>query len=383
VKIVIYCQHVLGIGHLLRTVEICRALASHEVILVSGGPALDGPVPKHVQQVKLPDLQMNREFKALFSSRGQTPLEKIKTERRRRLLALFERERPDLLLIELYPFGRKAFRFELDPLLDHIHRCPPPHCRIVCSVRDILVEKEDAARHEYRALETLNRRFDAVLVHADPGLVGLEETFGPFSEIAIPVIYTGYVAARVQQGCAERVRRRLQLAENEALIIASAGSGSVGARLLESAVRAFERLQARNRCRLVVFSGPFITAREFEKLNQMAGRGVIVEKFAPDFLCHLAAADLSLSMGGYNTTMNILVTGVRALVWPFAQNREQRLRAERLEKLDALTLLADEDLHPSRLAARMDAKLAAPAPPPVGLNLDGAANTARWIEQAF
>ena len=86
-------------------------------------------------------------------------------------------------------------------------------------------------------------------------------------------------------------------------------------------------------------------------------------------------------MGGYNTTMNILATGVRALVWPFVQNREQRLRAQRLEKRGALTLLNDEDLRPVRLAGLMDEKLAASPPPPVELNLDGALNTARWIEK--
>ena len=44
-KIVIYCQHVLGIGHLFRSLEICRALSGHEVILITGGPQLDSPLP--------------------------------------------------------------------------------------------------------------------------------------------------------------------------------------------------------------------------------------------------------------------------------------------------------------------------------------------------
>ncbi len=35
-KILVYCQHVLGVGHFFRTLEICRALAGHDVVLVSG-----------------------------------------------------------------------------------------------------------------------------------------------------------------------------------------------------------------------------------------------------------------------------------------------------------------------------------------------------------
>jgi len=64
-KIIVYCQHVLGIGHFFRTLEICRALYRHEVILVSGGPGVPAAVPDHLRVVRLPGLQMNREFKGL------------------------------------------------------------------------------------------------------------------------------------------------------------------------------------------------------------------------------------------------------------------------------------------------------------------------------
>jgi predicted glycosyltransferase len=93
----------------------------------------------------------------------------------------------------------------------------------------------------------------------------------------------------------------------------------------------------------------------------------------------MAAADLSVSMGGYNTTMNILATGVPALVWPFPQNREQRLRAERLDQMGILKVAADEDLEPGRLADIMARVLSAADRVPVGIELNGAANTAAWI----
>jgi predicted glycosyltransferase len=84
-------------------------------------------------------------------------------------------------------------------------------------------------------------------------------------------------------------------------------------------------------------------------------------------------------MGGYNTTMNILATGVPALVWPFPQNREQRLRAGRLAKEGILKLIEGEDLHPDRLAGIMDQMLATSNRSVSKFDLDGAANTARWI----
>jgi predicted glycosyltransferase len=106
---------------------------------------------------------------------------------------------------------------------------------------------------------------------------------------------------------------------------------------------------------------------------------VDIQRFTPDFLDYLAAADLSVSMAGYNTTMNLLAARVPALVWPFAQNREQRLRSERLAGLGALRVLADRDLDPQRLAVLMGQALAQTARPAADIDLCGAANTACWI----
>ena len=229
-KIIQYCQHVLGIGHLFRSLEICRALSDHEVILVTGGPQVDTGLPEHVREVRLPDLQMNQEFKGLFSSQKDNSLEQIKANRQKCLLAIVEREKPDIFLVELYPFGRKAFRFELDPVLEALGKRESAPCSVICSVRDILVEKEDRIKHESRVVKTLNRYFDAVLVHADPSLAQLNETFDQFDEIEIPVIYTGYIAAKPMPPAGRNLRRQLQIGADEFLIIASAGGGTWGHR---------------------------------------------------------------------------------------------------------------------------------------------------------
>lgn len=382
-KIIQYCQHVLGIGHLFRSLEICRALCGHDVIMVTGGPQVDSDLPGHVRHVRLPDLQMNREFKGLYSSQKNTTLDQIKEQRQKRLFDLFKKEEPDVFLVELYPFGRKAFRFELDPVLQAISAERLPACRVVCSVRDILVEKEDSAKHEARAVKTLNRYFDAVLVHADPILAQLDETFDQFDEIEIPVVYTGYIAPRPKPDAGPKIRQQLQIGADEFLIIASAGGGNVGGPLLETVVRAFEQLNVPKPCRLKVFSGPFLERENLGRLKKVAGQNVQIERFTPDFLSYLAAADLSVSMGGYNTTMNILASGVPALVWPFPQNREQRLRAGRLAEAGVLQVIDGEDLDPDRLAGLMEQMLASPKPRPAKFDLDGAVNTAAWLTKWF
>ena len=378
-KIIFYCQHVLGIGHLFRTLEICKEMVGHEVILVAGGPAIDAPFPEHVTVIHLPVLQMDSEFKGLLSADKNASLNQIKQERQKKLLAIVEKERPDIFLFELYPFGRQAFRFELDPTLLAIRK-HPSRCAFISSVRDILVEKKKP-KHEQRAIERLNRYFDAVLVHSDPKWFALKETFNRFDEIKIPVIHTGYIAPKPLNDARSRIRKQLGIAEEDVMIIASAGGGSVGKPILESTIRAFDHLNIEGAPHLFVYTGPYIPESEFEDLKALKqSPGIQISKFTSDFQSRLTAADISISMGGYNTTMNILSAGVSALVWPFAANREQRLRAERLAERGALKRLRDQDLNPENLARIVEETLTGKGLQEVDIDLNGAAHTVQWLE---
>jgi predicted glycosyltransferase len=382
VKILQYCQHVLGVGHFFRTLEILRALSDHEVILVTGGDRVAADPPPHVREVHLPALMMDADFKALHGGDEAASVEAIQAERKRRLFGIFEETAPDLFLVELYPFGRKKFRFELDPVLAGIREGTVPPCRTACGLRDILVEKDDAASYENRVVKTLNRWFDALLIHADPKLIRLEETFSRVSDLDVEIVYTGFVTPQPAPDARERVRRSLGIGADEKLIVASAGGGKVGAPLLEAAIEAFPLMKSAETSRLLVFTGPYMDDDVVDRLQSRAGDRVRVSRFTSDFLSHLAAADLSVSMGGYNTAMNILAARVPALVWPFARNREQRLRAERLIGLGAaMRVLEDDDLKPARLARLMADELGRRERPEVPVDLDGAARTALWVNE--
>jgi len=380
VKIIIYCQHVLGVGHFFRTLEICRALDQHQVVLVSGGPETPAPLPPHVRRLQLPELAMDHAFQNLHTTDGQS-VTQTRASRRAMLEHLFREETPDLFLIELYPLGRKAFRDELDPVLAQIREGRLPPCRVVCSVRDILVEKESQDRHEKRAVDTLNRWFDALLIHADPSVIRLEATFDRMDDIRIPAAYTGFVAPPVRPaGNRTAWKAARGISPEQMLIVASAGGGAVGVPLLNATTRAVPHLPEDRPIQMHIFTGPFMDAQEVQRLKQCADHRTHIHRFTADFPAWLQAADLSISMAGYNTCMNILATGVRALVHPFDQNREQGLRAKLLEDRGCLGVLSTEDLDPPRLAERMARQLSMPRQEgacPVDIN--GAAHTARWI----
>jgi predicted glycosyltransferase len=372
-KLMVYCQHVLGIGHLCRIMLILKQLHNQRITLVLGGPRVDVRLPDHVRVVQLPGLRMDEDFSGLLPVHAGQDTAVIKDQRTRLLLEVFNELQPDLLLVELFPFGRNAFSFELLPLLDLSRE--QKKCRVACSVRDILVERDNSVKFEQRVIDRLNRYFHLLMVHGDPKLIRLAETFSRMDDINIPVSYTGYICQPPQADDRNRIRGKLQLQEKDILIVVSAGSGSVGMLLLKAATEAFALLDSVDSCRLQVFTGPYISNQNFRKLAAAESRRICVQRFSDDFPSWLAAADLSISMGGYNTTMNLVAAGCRGLIYPFEQNHEQRMRAERLAQKGCLQLLSSQDLAPPVLSEKISAILTT-RPGPAEILLDGAERTA-------
>ena len=328
-------------------------------------------LPGHVQLLTLPPLMMDPEFKNMLSKTGS--LDEIKEERRHLLMEGFNVFRPDLILTELFPFGRRQFRFELIPLLESAKekdRIRP--MKVVCSLRDILVEKDGKPGYQSEVIQTLDRYYDLLLVHSDPEMVRLDETFPRFAEISIPTEYTGFVArpapARKDNG-------------GRKIIVASSGGGRVGADLLSTSVKAVRKIP-RADVELRIFMGPFMEDADRSALEKLASSDprISLHPFSPDFLSELCHADLSISMAGYNTCMDILSSRTAAIVYPFSQNREQAMRAAKLEEMGFLRVIhgLDPDLLKCQIEMFLDGKFKFPG---CAINLSGAGNTALAIEK--
>ncbi|MBW2618690.1 MAG: glycosyl transferase [Deltaproteobacteria bacterium] len=384
-RIIHYCQYVLGVGHYFRSLEIAAALSDCEVIMVSGGPEVEAVLPAHVRQVLLPGLKMEHAFGPLVPTEPGRRIGRVREERAERLKRLFKEEPPDLFLVELFPFGRNLFRFELLPVLQKIHQGAYGPVKVASSVRDIIVPKYNQKQAGRRALGLLNYYFQALLVHADPKVQTLAETFHRADQIEIPVIHTGYVTPRPAPGAGRRKRAQLGLGPDERLIVASIGGGGFGGELIEAVLAAFARLSEPT-LRLEIFTGPLMAEADFSRLSAAAQDSpkIRVRRFAPDFIDWLAATDLSVSLGGAGTVLNTLAAGARALIYPL-QNQEQPRRAEKLAAVGAVGLLSEADLDPARLADRILAELDPRArPPALPIDLDGAKTSAevlsRWLE---
>jgi predicted glycosyltransferase len=376
-----HVQHLLGIGHVMRVAHVARETAALglEVTVLSGGGRL-GLDWGGAQVRELPAARArDGSFKVLVDAANQ-PLDAAFHERRRALvLDAFERVQPHVVLMESYPFGRRAFRRELDPLIAaaQVRR---PRAPVRVSIRDILGAKSNPARYAEIA-ERIRRDIDAVLVHGDRRLVGLEASFPAAPAIADQLRYTGYVT---DARSTEAEARLSGVGRGE--VVVSAGGGAVGGSLLRAALAARPLTSV---CDFVwrLIAGPNLPQAEYDDLAGKLSPGVILERFRNDFQNLLWNCHVSLSQAGYNTILDVLRTSARAVVVPFATGgeTEQTLRARILAERGLVHVVDAEALRgpegPAMLAQAIERALSAPAPILGALSLDGAHQAAAAVAE--
>lgn len=370
-KVLFYCQHILGMGHLVRSMEIVRSLLpDFQVCFLNGGQEIEAfQFPSELEVVQLPAIETDPEFSELKPVDPSLSLEEVQGVRCQQILQAFDRIVPDILIVELFPFGRRRFSFELLPLLE---RAKSAGTKIVCSLRDIVVIKSHKQdKNETKICKFMNEYFDLLLVHGDPQFIRLEETFSRVSDLNCEIVYTGYVG----QSTSDRPIQKQQ----KPIILASVGGGRFGHNLLECVVRSAPFLASQIPHHLHIFTGPFAPDTVLKKLKNLAKEqaNITVDRYTPDFLRYMQEADLSISMSGYNTTMNVLMTGTRSMMMAFTGNedREQMMRSQRLEKLGRIQTILPEDLQPESLADRIVSYLQI-QPNPIQFDFNGAEKTA-------
>ncbi len=372
-----YCQHSLGMGHLVRAMTLADKLAeSFHVVFLNGGRFPEHITPSaDIEIINLPPIGM-AEDNQLYSQDEQYSLLEAQALRRKMILATLDHYQPQVILIELFPFGRKKFAGELLPLLKAAKRRTENRPLVMCSLRDIMVgARKDQGRHDDRARWLVDRYFDGILVHSDPKFASLEESFRPSRLLKTPVIYTGFVLPgnTIQTEAIRQPR-----------VLVSAGGGMVGAPLFQVAIKAQPLLWAKLKLPMTLVAGPFLPEEDWLdlKAKAVACPGLTLQRYISNMSQSLAIHSVSVSQCGYNTVMDILKSGIAALVVPFSvgQEDEQSNRAERLSKLGLLHKVAACDLSVERFVAEVE-RLLSFSPNTAALDLDGTTRSADIIHE--
>lgn len=368
-RVLFYVQHLLGIGHLARASRIARALSNQEfdVTMVTGGLPVEGFPGDGLSHVALPPIAAGEKgFSEVVDADGRPLDEAFKAARRDKLVETYRTIRPDVLIIEAFPFGRRQVRFELLPLLEEIHS-HPERPLVLSSVRDILQAHGKPGRDE-ETVQTVKTYFDRVLVHGDPTFANLGDSFPASREIEDRIVYTGLVAAPPPRASTDRFD-----------IVVSAGGGAVGAGLLRSAASASRMMDPSLTWCLI--AGPNLPEADYLTLGASLPQNAQIVRFRTDFPGLLKSARVSVSQAGYNTVCDVLRAGCGSVLIPFAAGgeTEQGERARRLRQLGRASILTEDRLRPEDLADAIHAELDRGNVRAVDLDLDGANHTAAII----
>ncbi|RYE32680.1 MAG: glycosyltransferase [Hyphomicrobiales bacterium] len=321
-SVLIAVTHLLGSGHLVRAANLARALAQSglSVTLASGGMPLRAMDGEPFAFVQLPPIKTEgTDFRTLLDEAG----EPIEPERKAARIAMLEelaaRLRPDVVIVEHFPFGRRQLAGEFLALIAAV-KMASPGALILSSVRDVLVTPRPDRIVE--AEDRVARLFDAVLVHGDAGFLPLDRSWPVGEGLAAKLRYTGYLTDD----------RPADVVQANGEIIVSGGGSAAALPLFACAVAAARLDRSGRRWRLLAGRG--MADSDLALLGAEAPEKVVIERARPDFPALLGGCAVSISQAGYNTVLDLVAAGRPAIVVPFdaGNETEQTVRAEAMER---------------------------------------------------
>ena len=380
-RIFIYCHDAFGMGNARRMMAIsahlARTLPEANLLLASGSPVIHGfRLPDRVDYIKLPSVARTERDQYATRYLTTTITDTIRL-RAALLTAAVQDFAPDLVLVDKKPFGI------MNELRDALHylRGALPRTKHVLVLRDILDAPE--ATMSCMAASGFERDvkafYDMVAVLGTPDVFDLRREYALSADTSSRVAFCGYLRSAPGQTSPTDVRAALGVQPGERLVLVTPGGGEDGRVLLDHAIGALEILRAGptdDRVRGLVVAGPQVPADHLLDLQRRAVQagGIEVRDFTNDMSSYVSAADLVVSMAGYNTVCDVLTLAARAVVVPRVRPvLEQSIRAERMAALGWFRAMHPDRLTPGGLAAVITEELRHPAhrQPRPGINLDG------------
>lgn len=381
-RLLIYSHDTFGMGNIRRMHAISRGLLEwfpqSSVLLVTGSPVIHSLRPEclpRMDYVKLPCLTRTDrgEYSARYLDTSAAELIRLRSEL---ILATVTNFAPDVLIVDKKPRGVSG---ELGPTLDYL-RSKSKRARTVLVLRDILDRPEaiisNWERHGH--FRSLPLDYDRILV------LGQQEIFDPLVEYHFPAEATrktrfcGYLRKDADLTSAAAERRKLGITgDHQRLLLITPGGGEDGSRMIEVSLAALAQNYPAD-LRTVVVCGPAMPPGERERLRTMAEGlpAVSFLDFTSDMITLMAAADLIVSMAGYNTICEILSLRRKAIVIPrVTPTEEQLLRVERIASRGCFTAIHPDDLTPELMSGEIWRQLNSPADETAWTRVDLGAQT--------
>jgi len=377
---VFYSHDGFGLGHLSRTVYLAGRLrernADVDVHIITSSPAAHRLVALHdFAWIKIPSVTkvgVERYRPHNLSS----DLESVVALRSALILSAIQHIQPDVFVVDHRPLGLKG---EALPTLQWL-RDSMPQTSVVAGLRDV-IDDPRAVRFdwsEHGIYDTLENLYDAVLVYGERSVLDITQVYAMPDSVRRKTRFVGYLGRGAAGQSREKVRRTLDL-KDERLVVVHAGGGGDGTQLIATYLDGVHQLP--EDVHSLVVAGPLMDAAERHRLRDSAKTPRITfVDCQEDLPSYVAAADLSISMGGYNTVCEVLSYGVPSIIVPRVfPRKEQHIRAQLLASRRLIRMVPPYSLTPRMLADAAIEVLETPPPLSLPLRLDGGDRAASYL----
>ncbi len=364
-NILMYSHDTYGLGHIRRTMAIASHLLGPRInILILTGSPIAGrfSFPEQIDFVRIPGMikKTNDEYLPLSIKINARHALDI---RKNIITATAKTFQPHLFIVDKEPLGLKK---EVLPTLQWLRRCRPD-TRSILGLRDIMddaasVKKDWQEKRVYQQLEDL---------YSEIWIYGIQEFYDPIAEYEISeavsrkMYFTGYIPRKMPgKDAVHHIKKELGLKKDERLVVVTTGGGGDGYKVMDTYLTALETHELKLPFKSVLITGPFMPKLErrdvFKRSRRLAVR---TYHFYRQMEKIFAAADLVVSMGGYNTLCEILGQGTLSLVIPRETPRkEQIIRARAFHRQNLIDYIPWDEFTPELLFEKIVTLLQNPEP---------------------
>ncbi|MBF0330327.1 MAG: hypothetical protein HQL17_00180 [Candidatus Omnitrophica bacterium] len=397
-KFLFHFTHKETLGHATRLTSLVNALTKTipcEVYILQGG------VPQNfiIFPAKAKIYHIPYPFDSKISFNGPRATVHAR-ERAGFILNIIKEVRPTAFITEFFPFGRLEC---LPELLPSLHFLKTSKTRIFASIgypllSDLIRHKEDRL---IKLLPSVSQLFDHIFIHTPPLLENpyvhaclttdkqraFYKTF--LESIAAKTSYTGYIVPHkiLEPSHADPIKRPKGICT----VLLSRGSGAVNPKLIANAISAQAILG--NKYRLIAVCGPATSATEItffkQHIKKTKAQNTLLLKSTADLMKLLKDSDISISLCGYNTSVQLMQAQKPAIIIPWQNptskdaTTDQLARARLLQERFNATIIPYDKLSAQLLAAtikKIHSRGITPPVAPAGW-FNGARTMARLVQQ--
>ena len=360
-----YSHDTYGLGHIRRTLAIADHLRQKNIniLILTGSPIVGRfAFPEQIDFVRIPGMIKKTNEEYLPLSIKINPRHALDI-RKNIITATAKTFQPQLFIVDKEPLGLKK---EILPTLQWLQRCLP-RCRTILGLRDIM-DDADTIRKDWEdkgVYDTLEELYSEIWVY------GERKFYDPIEEYAIPdsiskkMHFTGYIPRKKPDDKEiKHIRKEQGIKNNEKLVVVTTGGGGDGYPVLNTYLKMLETDNHPVSFKSVLVTGPFMPGQQRKEIFDRTRKlGVKAYRFYRRMVKIIAAADLVVGMGGYNTVCEILTQGTPSIIIPRENpRREQLIRAEVLNNQNLVDYIPFHSLNPDILRKEIEKVLNYPEP---------------------